>query len=163
MRRAGWYDALIWLLFALIGFLAPLVSGILVLAALGEAVTLEFFTSGGQFAVSSAGLLMTTTYFVARPSSISRLRLTEWFTLFSISGLVLGIVLFSLATLALSGFAINSSFYQLPSVFLFAIALFVAFVAVGLDREREIEDSGYLERNIKVARTKIEEDFDATS
>ena len=162
MRQATWYDAFIWLAFTMFGFLGPLACGAFVGVATGAEITWEWVVGGGQFAVSSAGLLMTTAYFVARPGSISRLPLTEWFMLVSILGLVLGIVLFVLATLDRGGAEIESLLYQVPSVLLFGMALCIAFVAVGLDRTRDIEVPGFLEQNTKAERERVDEDFDAT-
>ena len=162
MRRPSWYDAAIWLAFTALGFLGPLAVGVLVGLATGANVTWEWIAGGGQFAVSSAGLLMTTAYFLARPGSISRLPLTELFMLISIVGLILGIVLFVLATLNRGGIEIDSAFYQVPSIVLFVAALCIAFVAVGLDRTRDIEDPGFLERGTRDDRRKIDEGFDAT-
>ena len=162
VRKPGWYDAFIWLAFTALGFLAPLAVGIFVRVASGSGVTLESITGGGQFAVSSAGLLMTTSYFLARPSSISRLPLTEWFLLSSIVGLFGGIALFVTTTLSSSGIEIDARYYQWPSVGLFLCALAVAFVAVGLDRERDIEDPSFLERRKKMDLEEIEDNFNST-
>ena len=162
MRQAGWHDAYIWLVFMIFGFLLPLAMGIVVRAASGGGITMEWIVGGGQFAVSSTGLLMTTSYFVARPGSLSRLPLTEWFFLASVLGLVLGIVLFILATLSQSGIEMDPRFYQVPSVGLFVLALLVTFVAVGLDRTREINDNGFLERNKRADRESLAEGFEAT-
>ena len=162
MRKPGWYDAFIWLVFTALGFLVPFAVGIIVRAATGSSVTVESITEGGQFAVSGAGLLMTTCYFVARPGSLSRLPLTEWFFLVSVTGLISGIVIFILATLAVTGFDIDPKFYQWPSVVLFVLALVLAFIAVGLDKEREIDAPGFLEENTLAHRKQTEESFDAT-
>ena len=162
MRQPGWYDAVIWLVFTALGFLVPVLVGIAFRGASGANITLEWIAGGGQFAVSAAGLLMTTYYFVARPGSISRLQFTEWFMLVSIVGLVSGVVLFALATLAQSGSEIDSRYYEVPSIVLFLLALATAFVAVGLDRTREVNEPRFLDRSIETERAKTEDDFDAT-
>ncbi len=162
MRKPNWYDAVIWASFTIIGFLGPVVVGLGIRIANGTGVTLESIAGQGQFAVSSAGLLLTTSYFVARPGSLARLPLTEWFMLSSIAGLVLGIFFFVLATLTLSGDMINTQFYLVPSIVLFAVAFVIAFIAVGLDRARDITEPRYLEENTRAQREQIEESFDAT-
>ena len=162
MRRPGWYDAVIWLVFTSMGFLLPMLGGTIVLMASGVGLSLESITAGGQFAVSSAGLLMTTSYFLARPGSIARLPMTEWFMIASFMGLFSGVILLVLATLASSGFDIDSRYYQWPSVILFALALLVAFIAVRLDRDRVVAVPEFLESNKRVAHEKIEKDFDDT-
>ena len=85
MKYRAWYDATIWLLFTAIGFLLPVAVGILAPLAFKADVTMDGVAGAGQFAISSAGLLMMTSYFIARPSSLSRLPLTEWFALASVT------------------------------------------------------------------------------
>ena len=112
--------------------------------------------------MSSAGLLMTTSYFVARPGSLSRLPLTEWFMIFSFIGLLIGATLFILATLDIGLDNVDSRYYLIPSILLFIAALIIAFIAVGLDRTREINDPGYLERNRRADQEKMEDSFTST-
>jgi hypothetical protein len=130
--------------------------------ARGENPGIDWFAGGGQFAVSSAGLLMTTTYFVARPRSIFRLPLTEGFVLAAIVGLLCGAFFFVLATLPVSGVNIDPNFYQWPSVVLFGLALVIAFVAVGLDNQREVDQPNAVQRSNAAQRSGLEEGFDAT-
>ena len=162
MRQPGWRDAGVWFIFTTLGFLLPAFIGILFHSASGNSVTLEWIAGRGQFAVSSAGLLMTTSYFVARPSSIIRLPYTEWFLVSAIIGLVLGVSLYSLAALASGGTEIKSNYYVLPSIGLFAVALLIAFIAVGLDRKRDFDEPGFLESGIKAEQSKTEEEFNRT-
>ena len=162
MRRIVWYDSALWLAFTAIGFLGPVVVGTVFRLALGAGFTLEWVTGGGQFAVSSAGLLMTTMYFVARPGSNSRLPFTEVFALLFVIGLLAGITFFVLATLNLIEVPIDPRFYQWPSILLFGAALFAAFIAVGLDKTRDIEKAGYIERSTRASRESLEGEFDAT-
>ena len=162
MRQPTWYDAWIWLAFTILGFMGPLMIGLVVRAASGSDIDLQWLAGAGQFAMSSAGLLMTTAYFVARPGSFSRLPLTEWFMISSFVGLLISVTLFILATLESGGLPIDSRFYLIPSIVLFGIALVIAFVAVGLDRNREIDDPGFLERNRRTEQAKIEDGFDST-
>ena len=162
MRSRAWYDAVLWLLFTAIGFLLPVAGGILAPLAFGKAATMDGIAGAGQFAISSAGLLMTTSYFIARPNSLARLPLTEWFSLASVTGLVVGVFLFVLATLHTSGVSVNPTFYVIPSIVLFAIALFVAFVAVGLDKARDIGDSGFIDRRRRTEFEEIGRGFEET-
>lgn len=162
MRQPTWYDAWIWLVFTILGFMGPLMLGLLVRAATGGSINAEWLAGGGQFAMASAGLLMTTAYFVARPGSLSRLPLTEWFMISSFVGLLLSVTLFILATLDIGATDVDARFYLIPSIGLFVVALVIAFVAVGLDRTREINDPGFLERHRRADREKIEDSFSAT-
>ena len=162
MRQIAWYDAFIWLIFTAVGFLGPLLLGILFGAAFGKDLSLDLIAGGGQFAVSSTGLLMTTSYFVVKPGASSRLPLTEWFMILSVIGLFLGIALFILVTLTRSGVSIDSAYYSWPSIGLFVMALIIAFIAVGLDRTRVVEKANFLEQRSRAERTKIDKDFDAT-
>lgn len=162
MRIPGWYDACIWLAFTVIGFVGPVAVGVFVRTALGGDFGIDWVAGQGQFAVSSAGLLMTTAYFVARPGSFSRLPLTEWFMLSSVVGLVAGIALFILPTLTLAKTPTAPIFYEVPSIILFLLALALAFIAVGLDRTREITESDFLKRNQSADRAKIDDAFDST-
>lgn len=159
MRRIAWYDAFLWLLFTAIGFLFPVLGGIFTPLAFGEEASLERIAGSGQFAISSAGLLMTTSYFIARPSSLSRLPLTEWFLLASLTGLVIGTFLFAFATLNSGMPVVDPRFYEVPSIVLFAIALILAFIAVGLDNTRGL---GSIERRNKDARDRTFQNFEAT-
>ena len=163
MRQPTWYDAFIWLGFTVIGFLFPIFVGIFTRAATGGDINLGWIAGGGQFAVLSAALLMTTFYFVSRPGSFSRIQFTEWFVLASIIGLIAGVAMYALATLKASGVEIDSRYYEWPSIGLFALALTVAFIAVGLDRTREINEPQFLARGIQAGRIRIEEEFDSTS
>ena len=162
MKYRAWYDATIWLLFTAIGFLLPVAVGILAPLAFKADVTMDGVAGAGQFAISSAGLLMMTSYFIARPSSLSRLPLTEWFALASVTGLVIGTVLFVLATLDTSGVTVDSRFYIVPSIILFGIALIVAFIAVGLDKTRDIESSTFLDEQRQSDLNQIGRDLDDT-
>ena len=161
MRQPTWYDAWIWLAFTILGFMGPPLIGIFVRAASGGNVNIEWLAGGGQFAMSSAGLLMTTAYFVARPGSISRLPLTEWFMISSFVGLLLSVSLFILATLDTDANYIDSRFYLIPSIILFVVALIIAFIAVGLDRTRDVNDPGFLERSKKADQQKVEDGFNS--
>ena len=162
LKMLGWYDAITWLIYTSVGFLIPVMGGAAILMARGENPGIEWFAGGGQFAVSSAGLLMTTTYFVARPRSIFRLPLTEGFVLAAIVGLLCGAFFFVLSTLAISGVNIDSNFYQWPSVILFGLALLIAFVAVGLDNQRDIDQPNAVQKSNAAQRSGLEEGFDAT-
>ena len=162
MLRLAWGDALLWLSYTASGFLAPVVVGSFVGLAAGVSVNLEWVTKGGQFAVSGAGLLMTTSYFVARSRSSSRLPLTGWFVWASGTGLVFGTALFILATLSTSGIAINAGFYQVPSIALFVVALMAAFLAVGLDNVRNIGEVSAVVEVSRAERERIDQSFDDT-
>ena len=162
MKKLVWYDSTIWLTFTALGFLGPVIAGIVIRLALGAGLTIEWVTGGGQFAVSSAGLLMTTMYFVARPGQNTRLPFTEVFVLLFVIGLLAGITLFALATLRIIEAPIDPRFYQWPSILLFGAALVTAYIAVGLDKTRDIENSRFLEDNTRANREDTEEAFDAT-
>lgn len=159
MRRIAWYDALMWLLFTALGFLFPVLGGIFVPLAFGEEASLHRIAGAGQFAIASAGLLMTTSYFLAKPSSLSRLPLTEWFWLASLTGLVIGTFLFAFAIFNADKSVVNPKFYEIPSLVLFAIALSLAFIAVGLDNTRGL---GSIEQRNEDARGRTFRDFEAT-
>ena len=162
MRSRAWYDAGLWLMFTAVGFLLPVLGGILVPLAFGVTATMDGIAGAGQFAISGAGLLMTTSYFIARPNSLARLPLTEWFSLVSVSGLVIGAMLFVLATLHTNGVDVKPSFYVVPSIVLFAIALIVAFVAVGLDKITNIEKSTFMDQQRRSDRNELDRGFDDT-
>ena len=162
MRRIVWYDASLWVAFTAIGFLGPVAVGMFFHLALGAGVTLQWMTGGGQFAVSSAGLLLTTLYLVARPGLTSRLPFTEIFVLVFIIEFLGGITFFVLATLHLNEFSIDPHYYQWPSIALFGVALVTAFTAVGLDKTRDVEKAGFLEESKRIQREEFEDDFEAT-
>ena len=162
LQPPAWRDASWWLLYTLLGFSAPTAIGISVWAAIGEPISITRVAGGGQFAISSTGLLMTTYYFVARPSPFTRLPLTEWFLAVSLIGLIIGIVLFMFAVLSIGGVKIDPTFYQWPSVGLFVVSLLLAFIAVGLDRTREIEEPGLVGTAHQTEQRRIEDEFDQT-
>ena len=162
MRQPTWYDANIWFVFTILGFMGPLLLGLLVRAAIEGKVEVGWIAGEGQFAMSSAGLLMATAYFVARPGSISRLPLTEWFMIVSFVGLLLSVTLFILATLDAGLIEIDSRFYVFPSIGLFVVALGTAFFAVGFDRTREINDPGFLNRGRRADQQNMEDSFNST-
>ena len=162
MRNAGWYDALIWLIFTALGFVTPVLVTAMFSVALGKSPSLASVAGSGQFAVFGTGLLMTTCYFVVRPGSLARLPLTEWFMIASIVGLVFGLILFMLLTLTDSTMQANPALLHSLTLILFFVALLVAFIAVALDKTREIQEHRFLERNIQAQRENLDKAFDDT-
>ena len=136
-QRPASRDTFWWALYTLLGFVAPLLLSIGVRKAVGAEITLGWIAGTGQFALSSAGLLMTTYYFVARPWTLTKLPMTEWFLFSSVIGLIAGIALYLLATLNVSGIKIDTTFLYWPSIGLFVATLMVAVAAVAMDRKRE--------------------------
>lgn len=162
MRNAVWYDAVIWLIFTALGFLTPVLVTAMFSFALGNSPNLEALAGSGQFAVFGTGLLMTTCYFVVRPGSLARLPLTEWFMIASIVGLVIGLFLFMLLTLTDSTMQANPALFHSLTIVLFFVALLVAFIAVALDKTREIQKPRFLERNIQAERENLDKAFEDT-
>ena len=162
MTKLAWRDAGWWLAFTAVGFVAPVLIGMLVRWSIGAQVNLDWVAGGGQFALSSAGLLMTAYYFVARPSPIPRMPHTGWFLLFSLICLLLVATFVFLATLDNSERMVDQRFYQWPSIGLFVATLIIVFIAVGVDNTRQVDEPGFLEENLEGARATLADEFEAT-
>ena len=173
-RKLAWRDASWWLLFTVTGFLLPVLLGGISGRATGADINMEWLAGDGQFALSSAGLLMTTCYFLSKPSPVYRMWQTRWFLFVSLLGLAIVTYFVIMATLKNSGISVDPRYYQLPSILCFGVALIIAFVAVGLDntrteemsagdeREREIEVPGFFGNQNQAERDQIAHDFEST-
>ena len=182
-RKVDWRDAAWWFGFTLAGFFAPGFIGGFVAWAVGTNLNIDWFAGDGQFAFASAGLLMTTCYFVTRPSGVFRMWHARWFLFTSLLALLVVICFVVLATLDKSDIAVKPQSFRWPSVIFFAIALVMAFVAVALDNTQKItvmlnnrrevvvvednagetEAPGSLENRYQAYRDQLDQDFDATS
>ena len=130
-----WIDALVWLAYALSGIILPIIASVIFVIASQLEPTLEGFTSGGQFALYSAGMWTTASYLIARPA-FSRLRFTEVLVLVTFAGWFLSAVFFVIARFGANGGRINQTVVQWPTVGLFMLSTVSAFLVVGLDKRR---------------------------
>ena len=182
IRRVDWRDAVWWFVFTAAGSLAPGFFGGFIAWAVGPRPDIDWFAGDGQFAFASAGLLMTTCYFVTRPSGIFRMWHARWFLFASLLALLVVVAFVTLVTLDKSDITVNPHFYRWPSVIFFAITLIMAFTAVVLDNTQKItvrlnnpreavvvEDNApetvgrtSLENHYQAERDRMDQGFDAT-
>ena len=129
-------DTALGIAVTLLGSLLPIMIGILVLLATETDFTLEWLAGNGQFAVFSAALVLTATYFIAKPTGRNRLPGTARLLIPSYVVLALAVALYVIATLAVSGEEIETGFIAWPTIVLFGCAMIITSIAVYLDTER---------------------------
>lgn len=154
-----WYEALIWLSYALVGLVFSVVLSLVVLLATQVRISIGSFTDGGQFALYSASMWGTVFYVIARPTPW-RLYLTEWFLLVTVLGILFSAAFFLVAVLYSNGFGINPAVVRWPTIALFVVSAGLTYVAKAKDNER-------MELNIQKRQRSegqaLAEDFDRTA
>ncbi len=139
------YSTVLWLTYTVVGLSISVILGTITgVAVSSSTLTLSNFTANGQFAVYTAGMVVSTYYLVHKPAAF-RLPYTEWFGIVSLVALTFTLAFIAVATLVaakyqVNGKPINQDLYQVPSIILFAVSLAVAFYAVLLDNRRSHPD-----------------------
>lgn len=133
--------ALYWLLFSIAGFILPLIVSGLVSIGLKRSITLSLFTHGGQFALYSLSMMMSTFYLILRPDANERSlpfgSLLGPAAVFISVGFLLP--LFVLAILLSSGVSVATWLLGWPTIVLFALACVLTYLARLADNTREVE------------------------
>ena len=135
-------DALNWLSYNVIGIMIPVLASMLFSVAMGLGFSLNTITHGGQFALYSVAMLVTTHYLLTKPTR-KRLPGTRFIGIAFCVALSFAVVMFSIAIVAQNGLEIQMWTIEWPSIVLFAICLAIAFYAFLSDKEREMSGSKY--------------------
>jgi hypothetical protein len=130
-----WSDAVYWLIYNLAGIIIPVGISILAVCAMKLTFSLGAITNGGQFAIYSAAMSITTIYLIAKPYP-KRLPFTEIFGLLCLLTFAAGVALFVLAILHANGMDIATWVLEWPTIALFVICAGVTFFAVVADNRR---------------------------
>lgn len=130
-----WSEALYWLGYNLAGIIIPVVISILAVCAMKLTFSLSAITNGGQFAIYSAAMSITTIYIVAKPNP-KRLPLTEAFGLLCLLTFAGAVTLFVFSILYVNGVDIATWVVEWPSIALFVFCAGVTFFAVVNDNRR---------------------------
>ena len=154
-------NALCWLAYNLAGILIPVGISIIAVYAMRLTPSVSAITSGGQFAIYSAAMSVTTMYLIAKPDP-RRLRFTEVFQLLCLLTFAGGIILFLLAILRGNGVEIAAWVLEWPSIALFVGCAGVTFCAVVADNRRSEMSPSELFRETESTRTSLNRDFDNT-
>jgi hypothetical protein len=115
----------------------PIFCGYLVLIATQTDFTLQWLAGNGQFAIFSAALVLSMIYYLKKPSSNERLPGTTRLIIIGVVILALGVVLYVVATFAVTGVIIETKFIALPSIGLFFVAICLTAITVFLDSKSE--------------------------
>jgi len=154
-----WSDALYWLGYNLAGIIIPVVISILAVCAMKLTFSLSAITNGGQFAIYSAAMSITTIYVIAKPNP-KRLPFTEIFGLLCLLTFAGAVALFTFSILYVNGVDIATWVVEWPSIALFVFCAGVTFFAV-LNDNRRTEMSQMELQHIKQSRLdSLNEDFD---
>jgi len=156
-RKQAYYYGLIWFVYTVLGILIPAGIGALFIAALNR-LAVSDFTDGGQFGIYSAGLLISTLFLIAKPTSL-RLPRTEWLLWFVILGFSFATLFFALGRLYVKGEDVNAAIFRFPSVALFVLSLFAALYAVVNDQLRSQPDPI---RARQTEQDQLKDEFSAT-
>lgn len=158
--RENWYESSIWVLYILVGSLAPVYISILILLIGSQSVSLLDFTRHAQFAIYSSSILATSAYLILRDLKKPFPR-RGIFGAIVLVGLITATALFASVTI-FSRFELISKFLTVDqnlvkviSLFLFVISIILAFFVNVLDsviatanvRRLEAEQRAQLETN----------------
>lgn len=154
-----WSEALYWLGYNLAGIIIPVVISILAVCAMKLTFSLSGITNGGQFAIYSAAMSITTIYVIAKPNP-KRLPSTEIFGLLCLLTFAGAVTLFVFSILYINGVDIATWVVEWPSIALFVFSAGVTFFAVANDNRRTEMSQNELQRMNQSRIDSLNEDFD---
>ncbi len=155
----NWQDSFIWLMYNSGGMLLPLVVSIILSLGLKYGFSLGSVTDGGQFAIYSAGMMITTFYYVAKPDP-RRLHYMEYYVFLCLIALIVSLTLFVLAILKMNGANVDINFIEWPTIVLFIICSVITLFAVNEDCKRAIVTQNDLQSSAEAEQASLERDFD---
>ena len=117
----------------LAGIAIPLIVSILLSLALKLGFSLETITNGGQFALYSMAMLVSTHYLLTKRST-TQIRFLSGFGIIFLVLFALSLIFFCIAVLALNGQQIEKQIVQWPTVGLFFVSVIITFIAVILTK-----------------------------
>lgn len=135
-----WKDAGIWLTYTLIGSLAPVLFGFLLLRLLSRHPSLADFSAHGEFAIYSAAMFAPAYYIINRDLKIPGFAWRQYLALLTLIGMLGATCFFVAVNTAFLApkpvFAIDQEFLRVGTLALFAAAAILAFLVTVLDNAR---------------------------
>lgn len=146
-QLSHWSDALMWLMYTLIGGLLPLWGGAVLIKLSGKWEGLSLFFHHGEFAIYSAALLAPTIYVITRAFRIAGKRV---FLLFSFCFLFISAILFAgVKSGELFGMQLDIGFLRNATFELFAGSIVLSYLVNVFENVRlsvdiqQIRDQAY--------------------
>lgn len=133
-----WYESLVWLVYILLGSLAPVYISVLILLVARQSVRLLDFTSHAQFAIYSASILATSAYLICKDKKRPFPR-RGIFVALVLVGLMTSTSLFASVTIfakiqTIDRFLeVDKKLVMILSLSVFAISILMAFLVNVLD------------------------------
>lgn len=137
-----WGDALTWLVYSVIGITIPVLLSMLLSVAMGLGFSVDTITDGGQFALYSVAMLVTTHYLLTKPAG-KFLPGTGVIGIVFLVAFCFAVAMFSIAIMAQNGQEIQMRIIEWPSIALCVFCLAIAFYAFLSDKKREMSGSKY--------------------
>lgn len=159
----NWYESFVWLVYILLGSLAPIYISILILLIAKQSVCMLDFTRHAQFAIYSASILATSTYLIGKDKTRPFPRRGIFMALVII-GLITSTSLFASVTIfsrikAISRFLIvDEKLVMNLSLIVFTVSIVLAFLVNVLDSV--IPSTEDLNRLVAEQSADLDKDFE---
>jgi hypothetical protein len=139
-----WKDASAWLLYTLVGSLAPIWLGWLILSALSRHPSIVDFSHHGEFALYSAAMFTPTLYIMLKDVRQIRFPWRTILVLLAFTGTGVAAGFFSVVTtvfmLPPPLLKLDDQFVQTGTVYLFCFSVVLSFLVTVLDNARQAPD-----------------------
>jgi hypothetical protein len=132
-----WKDASAWLLYTLVGSLAPIWLGWLILSALSRHPSIVDFSHHGEFALYSAAMFTPTLYIMLKDVRQIRFPWRTILVLLAFTGTGVVTTVFMLPPPLLK---LDDQFVQTGTVYLFCFSVVLSFLVTVLDNARQAPD-----------------------
>jgi len=132
---AHWTDATEWLVYTLLGMLGPVAFSAFLILAQDKPLSLGGFTNGGQFAIYSLAMWITTYRLILRQSPVP-IPFHRFLGFILFLGILFSFAIFTVGSLYSHSVAVQPDYVQLPSIGAFVVSSVVSFVIVALDSQR---------------------------
>ena len=140
--RRHYVETFKWLIFTLVGGLIPVWGGMLMFRLFSIKFGFATFSSNGEFALYSAGMLAPSCYLIVKDYKNSVFIYRSFFALASIICLLISAILFAGVTAASSfgkeqvPIKLDSDFLRTITLWLFAVSVIISFIVMALDSYR---------------------------
>jgi|ERR1051325_470699 hypothetical protein len=162
--RRHYKETLKWLAFTLFGGLIPLWGGMLLFRLFSIKFGFATFSSNGEFALYSAGLVAPAFYLIVKDYKDSIFIFRSVFTLISLGCLLVSMMLFAGVTAANNignaqvPIKLDVGFLRTSTLLLFAVSVIISFIATAVDNYRILPEDIRDERKEELG--KLEDAFD---
>jgi len=142
--QTNWRDARYWLSYTLIGGLAPIWCGYIILKLLSHRLTISQFTEHGEFALYTAALVAPAFHTLGRDLKVPGFKGRQLLLLLSVCCMLLAVCIYVAVSSAYISNAlsneINQDFLAYGTVVLFVLSTVLAFCVTVLDYARLSSD-----------------------